>query len=517
MSDYFSDVKQGLGDAVERRSHLRWYSRVRERLNPSASRSRSLAVVLAALVIATPAVGAVTNWFSFGKPDATGPVLPGGLFGVVKPGGSRLLSMRVADPQGGPPWGLRLVRTNKGNACVQLGRVEAGQLGSVGIDDSWNNDHRFHAISPNAGYVDDCGNTDATGYAYGNWDRRGVSASANPTYDGTRGPQSRGCKLRGFGGPHSWPICPAGTNRIVVYGLLGPDATSVTYRKLGGGRATQRTVGGVGAYLLVFPYNRQTCDSYEQRLLSCSGELVSGLTPNPLVITAVHYRNGRSCGVIPPARLSRAYSAFNRRIDALPRLRSQRLRYAQYDRFWNAFLHEQHLTSSQFSVEMRPTCPAVGWTSYAARHISAADVMTRISLRTFPVGTYRCPKNWLHLPHGCNYGVLRNGVVHPTLVVPVEWSFKARLAVTTDRSWYGWELRYPHGCAAGGESGSTDTRIGAGQTLRYSTFVNPSCRGTYDVTVAFMPQAPAGMLKPGGTVIGYQGSLIVGRASFTVR
>jgi hypothetical protein len=516
MSDYFSDVRQGLGDAVERRAHIRWYSRLRERLNPRTSRTRSLTVVLAALLIATPAVGAVTNWFTFGKPDATGPIARGGLFGVVKPGGSRLLPIRIADPQGGPPWGLRLVRTNKGNVCVQLGRVEAGRLGSLGIDYSWNNDHRFHAISPNADYVDDCGNTDASGYGYGNWDLRGVSAAANPTYDGTRGPQGAGCKLRGFGGPHSWPICPAGTNRIVVYGLLGPDATSVTYRKLGGGLATQRTVGGVGAYLLVFPYNRKTCDTYEQGLPYCSGKRASGLTPNSLVITAVHYRDGRSCGVIPPARLSRAYDAFNRRIDALPRLRSQRLRYARYDHFWNAFLHEQHLTAGQFAVEMRPTCPAVGWVSYAARHITVADVTTLVSLRTFPVGTYTCPKNSLHLPDGCNYGAMRNGVVHATRVVPVEWSFKARLAVTSDRSWYGWELDYPRGCGAGGQSGSTDTRIRAGQTLRYSTFVSPNCRGTYHLTVGFMPQAPAGMLKPGGTVIGRDGSLVVGRATFTI-
>jgi hypothetical protein len=72
------------------------------------------------------------------------------LFGVVRPGDSRLLPIRVADPQGGPPWGLRLVRTTRGDTCVQLGRVQDGQLGSLGIADAWDNDHRFHPIPPSA-------------------------------------------------------------------------------------------------------------------------------------------------------------------------------------------------------------------------------------------------------------------------------------------------------------------------------------------------------------------------------
>jgi hypothetical protein len=247
VSDYFSTVRQGLAEAVKRRAHLRWYQRLR------VPHGRPLALVLAAFAVATPAVGAVSGWFSQGRPDSTGPVSSGTLFGVVRPGDSRMLPIRVADPQGGPPWGLRLVRTTRGDTCVQLGRVQDGQLGSLGIDDAWDNDHEFHAIPPSARDAQDCGSTDAAGHGFVNRGISGERTSANLGGDWITGPQASGCRLPVGGGDPSLPYCPKGANRIVFYGLLGPDAVSITYRTPGGGLATQRTVGGVGAYLLVFP------------------------------------------------------------------------------------------------------------------------------------------------------------------------------------------------------------------------------------------------------------------------
>jgi hypothetical protein len=500
MSDYFSTVKQGLGDAVERRSHLRWYSRLR------LGHGRALIVVFAGLAIATPAVGAVTNWFSFGKPDA--PVAGSRLFGAVKPGDARLLPVRVADPQGGPAWGLQLVRTSGDNTCLQVGRVEAGKLGSLGIDGAWNNDHEFHVLGPAAAYDDTCGSTDAVGDGYGNWAIHGDSASANPSY-GAFGPQSTGCKLHEFGGPPRWPYCPPGTNRIVVFGMLGRDATSITYRKLGGGLATLRTVGGVGAYLLVFPYNRTTCDTYNQALPSCGGEAQYGLTPSPLVITAVHYTDGRSCNLARAGRLASEWNAVLRASG--PRSRRVRL--------MSQLLKREHLTNDELARAMYARCRAVGWVAFKQRRLSASEIHTTVHLQTYPAGTYPCPENPWHLPHGCNYPSTNgHGVKLPLRkVIPVEWSFTARRAVTTNRSWYAWELRYPRGCGAGGEASATRSRVRSGQLLRYSTFVDSRCRGTYTLTVGFMPQEPPGMLGPSRMRIGRDGSLIVGRASFTIR
>lgn len=523
MSDYFSNVKQGLGDAVERRAHVRWYTRLLR-----TPYGRPLVVLFAALVIATPAVGAVTNWFSFGRPNSTPRISAANIFGVVKPGSSKLLSLRVSDPKGGPAWGLRLVRTSRGNTCVQLGRVEGDQLGSLGIDDAWNNDHQFHAITPNASYADSCGSTDARGYGYINEGDFGVSASANTPLEVASGPQGKGCKSRGFLGDRSLrqPYCPKGSNRVIFYGLLGPDALRVTYREPDGETASERTAGDDGAYLLVFRYDGRSCTSYSRSPTThrvagwCGGDSIYGASPNDSgVITRITYRDGHSCDVDPPARLATAYASFNRMVTALRRLPTQRQRYRRYDRLWNAFLRRQHLTAKQFGAEIYPRCPAVGWVPFK-RRVMAADVTAAIHLRTFAAGTYPCPKNPLDLPRGCNYPEISHGVELPLRrVIPVEWSFRAREPVTRSNSWYAWDLQYPRGCGAGGEGSATDSSIRVGQILRYSTFVDSGCRGTYRLVVGYMPAAPQGVIKAGGGVLltGRDGSLIVGRASFTIR
>ena len=522
MSDYFSTVRQELADAVERRAHLRWYQRLR------IPHSRPLAVVAVALVVAAPAVAAVSGWFSPGQPDATGSPSPGSLFGVVRPGHSRLLPIRVADRQGGPPWGLRLVRTTRGDTCVQLGRIQDGQVGSLGIADAWDNDHRFHPIPPSAEDAQDCGSTDAAGHGFVNRGIFGESASANLGADYITGPQASGCRLPVGGGGYHWPPCPPGSNRIVFYGLLGPDALSITYRKPGGGLATQRTVAGVGAYLLVFPYNPATCAEYDQApgsAVNCDGESEAGATPVvPGAVTQVAYTHGRTCSLTRPARLETAYRAFTRA--AVAKLGQPRVRtaasgrpsidakwVAAYQRLLAQFLAREHLTVTQFRDEVgRIQCPAVGWVAPTATKVTAAEVVSPVNVRQFPTGTYGCP-NKLHLPDACN-GVTTSGWRE----LPVEWSFRARLAVTSSRSWYEWSIQTPPGCGGGGESFATSSNIHAGQILRYSTFLDGSCHGTYQLTVGFVAQAPPGQNDNGsGGFPGQDGSILVGRASITSR
>lgn len=522
--DYFSTVRHGLADAVERRAHLRWYRRLR------FPRGRPLALVLVALVVATPAVGAVSGWFSPGKPDSTGPVSPGTLYGVVRPGESRMLPIRVSDPQGGPPWGLRLVRTTRGDTCVQLGRVQDGQLGSLGIDDAWDNDHRFHRIPPSARDAQDCGSTDAAGHGFVNRSRLGESASANLSGDWTKGPEASGCRLPVGGGNRSQPHCPKGTNRILFYGLLGPDAVSITYRKPDGRLATERVVRGVGAYLLVFPYNTATCAEYDQaadRGVSCNGELEGGASPVvPGAVTQVTYTHGRTCSLVQPARLEAAYRAF--RLTAVARLGRPTVSrtaagrpavnarwLAGYQRLLAQFLAREHLTQRQFQDELGPggpQCPAVGWVPPKVAKVTAAEIASPVRVREYPIAVYGCP-NKLRLPNRCD------GVTEPpSRELPVEWSFKARRAVTNSRSWYEWFLQPPQNCGGGGESFATYSNIHPGQILRYSTFLPASCHGTYQIVVGFMAQAPPGQTDDGGGgTPGHDGSIIVGRASFTAR
>ena len=522
MSDYFSTVRQGLADAVERRAHQRWYHRL------GIPRGRSLAVVVVALVVAAPAVAAVSGWFSQGQPDSSGSPSPGTLFGVVRPGESRMLPIRVADPQGGPPWGLRLVRTTRGDTCVQLGRVQDGQLGSLGIADAWDNDHQFHPIPPSAENAQDCGSTDAAGNGFVNRGIFGESASANLGADYITGPQASGCRLPVGGGGYHWPPCPPGSNRIVFYGLLGPDALSIRYRKTGVGLASQRTVAGVGAYLLVFPYNPATCAEYNQApgsAVNCDGKAEAGASPVvPGAVTQVAYTHGRTCSLTRPARLETAYRAFTRAAVAKlgapkagptasgrPSIDAKWL--AAYQQLLAQFLVREDLTLTQFRHEVGPIqCPAVGWVPSKATKVTAAEVVSPVKVRQFPIGTYGCP-NKLRLPDGCS-GVTTSGWRE----LPVEWSFKARLPVTSSLSWYEWSIQTPPGCGGGGESFATNSNIPAGQTSRYSTFLDGSCRGTYRLTVGFMAQAPPGQNDNRfGGFPGQDGSILVGRASITSR
>ncbi len=539
MNTYFDRFERSMCDVVERRMNRRWYARLL-----GTSRTRTLVVVVAALVVATPAFGAVSGWFSVGKPNVPPPAKAGYMFGLARPGSSRLLSLRVPDPDGGPPWGLRLVKTSRDDTCVQLGRVADGQLGSLGIDDAWHNDHQFHAISPKDDPIDQCGSTDAVGYGYVNRGILGEQASANPT------PFLSGCQLPHYLSlmglrrpPHvrthvsTTPGCPADAGRVVFLGLLGPDAISVTYQKPGGGIATERTSGDVGAYLLVFPYNEATCYQYSHsahRAVSCDGISEGGVSPTqPGAITKITYRDGHSCSLNPPAKLDAAFKAFQHEVAAKlgrpPRGKPQattgtatinRKWLAAYRALLTKFLTREHLTVAQFRQEFGPlaSCPAVGWVSSKGPKVTAGEVATPIVVREFPTGKYGCP-NKLHLPQGCD-GINPDA---PTPVVPIEWSFKARKAVTNSRSWYEWSV-WPAsaqtGTNCGGSSFATYNNIRQGQTLRYSEFLPTYCHGTYSIIVGFMSAAPPGQTDDdnasGGTP-GHDGSLIVGHATFTIR
>jgi len=59
---------------------------------------------------------------------------------------AQLLPISVADPGGGLPWGIRLVRTTRGLLCVQVGRLLDGRLGVLGQDGEFHNDGLFHEL-----------------------------------------------------------------------------------------------------------------------------------------------------------------------------------------------------------------------------------------------------------------------------------------------------------------------------------------------------------------------------------
>ncbi len=190
----------------------------------------------------------------------------------------RLLSLRVADPHGGPPWGMRLVTTTRGLLCAQVGRVANGELGQLGIDGAFHDDGRFHALTPNdlpevraqgAAADDDC-------------------VAPKETFAG----EIDGLDRNAVANPQGNTIALSG-RREVSYGLLGPHALAVTYRS-GTRTLTSPVLRGLGAYLIVL-------QAKSNRYLGSTGAAPGGDYADDLepagptgALVAITYRYGRT-------------------------------------------------------------------------------------------------------------------------------------------------------------------------------------------------------------------------------
>jgi hypothetical protein len=221
--------------------------------------------------------------------------------GVPTDQGGRLLALRVPDPAGGPPWGLRIVDTTRGMQCLQAGRVVGDQLGLLGQDGIASDDGRFHPLPPatRSGWVTPCQLPDGNGRFFIAIDKLSYAS-------GDADPRERACREPSDRDPDK-PRCAKANARRIAFGLLGPEATEITFAD----GSTQVPTDGDGAYLHV------SADGTEQ------GESVIGGGPAPdLPISAVKridYRDGTSCpepgqvgcppkGYVEPDRVQNAKS-----------------------------------------------------------------------------------------------------------------------------------------------------------------------------------------------------------------
>lgn len=69
------------------------------------------------------------------------------------PGSARVAQARADDPDGGPPWALRVVRSRTGLACVTVGQLDGEAFGLIGLD------RRFRRLP--LALVDSCGQLSA--------------------------------------------------------------------------------------------------------------------------------------------------------------------------------------------------------------------------------------------------------------------------------------------------------------------------------------------------------------------
>lgn len=300
----------------------------RQRPITTARRSaRVVGIALAAALVLGGMALAATQILKTGKP-VPADLRSAGFFGVIKPGTTRLLAVRVADPAGGPPWGLRAYRTTIGRGarslalnCFQVGRVVNGRLGVIGQDGSFNNDGSFHELPVQA---NSCGGLDARGqdFSYAQFSsiasadqrlscetpaerqarlvdvpralraslRRKQRAGDAQAIRLERRLVARQARLAA----HNTPLCPASDLRTVVYGTLGPLSNLVTAVDATTRQSQRPDTAQGGAYLFVLPGRTD-----QHRDLK-----VQATYPAGLVCTQGAPRDPRRCSP-PPGFVSR--------------------------------------------------------------------------------------------------------------------------------------------------------------------------------------------------------------------
>jgi hypothetical protein len=253
---------------VGRRNHPRWLI---------------AAVSVLGLLLASTIALAASGVILTGKPVHPEELLNPNLGeGIPAPGASHLLSLRVPDPAGGLPWGMRIVRTTRGEVCVQIGRVQGDQLGELGIDGAFHDDGRFHPIPANALPRD---------------------VFHGRVFDSLLGTATTSCHLAGsaVAGVHIgvYPSAaahsPVGKGskrelRDLIYGILGPQAVSVGYRE-GPHDQAHPVLAPIGAYLLVRVTGHGQQVGYGDESLGTEGQLA----PSPPLRTITYRLNGKLC------------------------------------------------------------------------------------------------------------------------------------------------------------------------------------------------------------------------------
>jgi hypothetical protein len=175
---------------------------------------------------------------------------------------------------------MRIVHTTRGLVCLQIGRVENGELGELGIDGADHDDGRFHPVPPTVLPADA-----ASGVA--------VNSScqlAGQTFSGSLDGLDRNAASSTSG-------AATANQREISYGLLGAHAVSVTYTTQSGKRTT-RVQAGTGAYLVV---GVLATPQGENMGGSIGVDRLDARRPNPIgALSAITYRFGaRVCSDSP--------------------------------------------------------------------------------------------------------------------------------------------------------------------------------------------------------------------------
>jgi hypothetical protein len=525
MTDYFDRVENGLCRAVTEGQHMPWYRRL-------TIRRRSLAVVVASLVLTGSALAA-SGVFQTGAP--VGPEVPPNPttnMGVAIPSSVELLPLRIADPVGGPPWGLRTIKTTRGLVCVQLGRIVGGRIGVLGQDGAFNDDGRFHPLSINhleGGF--NCATQDAHGHAFLNEEDFSIPAA---------GLIAGGPKVSGGCYTHrNRDRCPHRDLRDISYGLLGPKASGITYRAADGSLEHTATAGSDGAYLVVLPHVERRC--LEETPISCMRG-PGGETGSPRVslfgaIRAISYRDGSTCHLMTAEQVKAAMSAEQTQFRSLLRARYPEI----YERVYASGENPEmaplsRLTPSQtraFNALRLPfergfehfSCPTVGYAPLPVSHITRAQIAAPIHVRFEPSSFYCEKPGEQAVPCGrrtpAGYRRIPGNPSHPEELVVI--SFRTRIAIKNYDRHYEINIAIPasanhRSCpqAGGGSFGPSNSDFTVGQEVRFNQFFDPRCTGLYRVTVGLVTvNGPSGDMPVPG-LPGQSGEASVGQTDIMI-
>jgi hypothetical protein len=483
-----------------------------------AWRWRPLAAIVVLVLGGTTAALAAAGVFQTGTPIGASVLAQTNAFeGVAIPSTVQLLSLRVPDPDGGPPWALRALRTTRGLECVQLGRLVDGRLGVLGQDDAFANDGRFHPLSPNAlEFTFNCGTLDARGHSFANDILYGIAASGlvrgNTRTGGCYAASSvrrrapRGPRLRNRRPPG--PVCPEGSLHDVYFGMLGPDATSVTYTTPSGRQATTATAGPDGAYLIVLPH---TSGSQGES----GGTTLTDYGTNP--IRSVNYTGGRTCNLaaLPGARKRAAAQAdaeLRKRFPALaavayfggprrPLTKQQSATVTKITR--SAAFRNFELTHLRALNREGTGCPLIGYTAPKIHLVTSAQVKTPIRARVETASSYCQSPTFVTQPCGAitppGLSRVPARIARTNDLLVVTW--RTRVAIKNQDSHY--EIYNTNtgaghkNCATAGTSfGPTESNYHAGQQATYTSWLPRQCPGISHGSVTYVQDTGAAGPNP---------------------
>ncbi len=282
------EVRSQLYDAAERRSQstrMRLLSTLAWPRLPDRWRRAPLIAIALGFVLAGGALAG--GLIRFGAPARSTAIFsnPRAELGAITPGTVRLLPIATPDPAGGPPWGVRVLSTTRGVGCIQVGRLVDGRLGALGQDGAFGDDGRFHELPVSSSFDRfACAALDGRGRLFNNVTVGDEAASATWfSGEGSCVPPGTTAAEN----PHGAKPCAQNDERNLYYGLLGPDAESVTYI-IDDHRRTLATVGVAGAYLIV-------TKAPLHQLFNFPGAGTADVVPVDGPITEIHYRNGATC------------------------------------------------------------------------------------------------------------------------------------------------------------------------------------------------------------------------------